>query len=689
MVCCLFSHESKNGKTSYGKMQVRKPRLQLIRHFFRMSFCNVTNDKFCVLAKWSKSAAFRHHAVFTSCPVWFDICPVFFLVRMTGFFMAFLRKDGMESMTPERRMSKNFVNRIRFCFIVIFAAACCANASIATFEDMNLPDQSFWNGSDGSGSFASGGITFSSNYNAAWESWDGFSYSNIHDSNSIDQYSAIAGSGQGGTSAYAISYIGFTQLPVITLSSETTVYGLYVTNNNVSYYDMLNGSMFSKKFGGNTGSDKDWFKLTITGKDKSGSQTGTVEFYLADYRFDDNSKDYIVNTWEYIDLTSLGKIKTLEFNLSSSDVGDWGMNTPAYFALDTVICRQQPDVNGPYTEAGINGYINSSNGQSADPQYAQAAINPIFKEWASKVVDYYQTAGVDYRWCDPNKSLGLATGNVNDIFSLGDLSREQVKAGEKPGRITLSFDEPFGDVNGYDFAVFENGLISLSTTDAGSVAGELLAELAFVEVSSDGNHFVRFPSVSLTEKPGKLFSTLDPSKVYNFAGKHTNAYNICTGTPFDLRELAANPDVISGLVDINNIRFVRIVDIPGTGDFYDQAVQNIDPNTDPNWASYKNNHPIFDEWNTSLLPLYPSSGFDLEAVGILNEQKLNADIDLNGIVDVNDFSLFVAAWHTSFGKPGWNSRCDLSVPKDNYIDMSDLEIFLSQWQLKENWFYKQ
>ncbi|MBN1972610.1 MAG: DUF4465 domain-containing protein [Sedimentisphaerales bacterium] len=574
----------------------------------------------------------------------------------------------------------------RISMIIVFTFTFVAKAKVATFEDMNLPDQSYWDGSDGSGSFTSGGISFSNNYNSEWESWDGFSCSNFSDSITIEQYNCIAGTGQGGTSHYAICYIGFTELPVITLSSEETVYGLYVTNNNTAYYSMLNGSKFSKKFGGSSGSDKDWFKLTVTGKDTNGVETGYIEFYLADYRFDDNNSDYIVNTWEYIDLTSLGKVKTLEFNLSSSDSGDWGMNTPAYFALDTILCQSQPAVKGPYTEAGINGYINPfDNGRHASPQDSQSVINPIFKSWATEAVDYYQTPGVDFRWSNPDKTLGPVTGNVNDIFSLGDLSRQQVKDGESPGWIILTFSEPFGDVNGYDFAVFENGLISESTTSAGSVAGELLAELAFVEVSSNGVDFARFPSVSLTEKPGSIFSTIQPDKVYNLAGKHSNAYDICTGTPFDLRELAAHPDVISGLVDINDVRYVRIVDIPGTGDFYDKAVEHIDLNTDPNWATYENNHPIFDEWDTTLLPLYPSSGFDLEAVGILNEQNYNADFDLNGVVDIDDFNIFVSAWHSSFGKSQWHGRCDLAVPKDNFIDIYDFEVFISQWMKKEKW----
>jgi hypothetical protein len=62
-----------------------------------------------------------------------------------------------------------------------------------------------------------------------------------------------------------------------------------------------------------------------------------VEFFLADYRFADNGLDYIVDSWEYVELASLGVVKSLEFGLSSSDAGALGMNTPGYFALDTVV----------------------------------------------------------------------------------------------------------------------------------------------------------------------------------------------------------------------------------------------------------------------------------------------------------------------------------------------------------------
>ena len=232
--------------------------------------------------------------------------------------------------------------RSLICLIIVLAIAGVSTAGIATFDDLSLLPESYWNGSadPNAGGFTSGSAWFNNNYNTIYYSWDGFAYSNITDTTTggIDgQYNAIAGGGQGGSVNYAIGYVGWAEPPTVTLNTEGIVDGLYVTNNNYAYYSMLNGDAFAKKFGGDSGDEPDWFLLTITGKDTSGVTTDTVNFYLADYRFADNKNDYIVNTWQYVDLTSLGTVKSLEFALSSSDVGQWGMNTPAYFALDTIV----------------------------------------------------------------------------------------------------------------------------------------------------------------------------------------------------------------------------------------------------------------------------------------------------------------------------------------------------------------
>jgi hypothetical protein len=338
---------------------------------------------------------------------------------------------------------------------------------------------------------------------------------------------------------------------------------------------------------------------------------------------------------------------------------------------------------GPYTETGVNGYI-GADFRHADPQLADqdpnVIVNPIFRGWATAVESYDPTPQeIEPQWTLPANALGPVTGDCYwGVVSLGDLNDMNLP----PGSITLSFAETIFDGNGYDFVVFENGIISNYDTSGSSVSGEMFSELGYVEVSSDGNNFARFPTVSLTPQPSGPYGylTMEISDRYNLAGKHPNANGICTGTPFDLSELTDGPNVVSGLVDINNINYVRIVDIPGSGDFNDSAIQYIDPNTLPVWDYYTVNHPIYDAWVT-----YGSGGIDLDAVGVLHEQQYAADINLDGMVDMFDFAIFASAWQSHFGQENWIARCDLASPKNYVIDMLDFTQFTAQWLQIEQW----
>ena len=78
-----------------------------------------------------------------------------------------------------------------------------------------------------------------------------------------------------------------------------------------------------------------------------------IDFYLADFRFDDNTLDYIVDQWTTVDLSGLTNAVELQFSLSSSDVGDFGMNTPAYFAVDHVtVSEENANVMGTVSRSG-------------------------------------------------------------------------------------------------------------------------------------------------------------------------------------------------------------------------------------------------------------------------------------------------------------------------------------------------
>jgi len=98
---------------------------------------------------------------------------------------------------------------------------------------------------------------------------------------------------------------------------------------------MKDGDAFSKKFGGISGNDPDYFKLSIA-RWVGGAVLDTFQFYLADFRFADNAQDYIIKNWTNISLFER-EMDSLSFSLSSSDNGDFGMNTPAYFCLDNLL----------------------------------------------------------------------------------------------------------------------------------------------------------------------------------------------------------------------------------------------------------------------------------------------------------------------------------------------------------------
>ena len=197
------------------------------------------------------------------------------------------------------------------------------------------------NGSGGSGGFASGPVFLNNDYNSTYGSWSGWSVSNSTDVTTpgyLNQYSAISAGGALESSTYFVaSAYGYPALPTITVSEDFDFDSLLVTNTTYAALSMQEGDAFAKKFGGETGDDPDYFLLTIEGFDSSNASVGTVDFYLADYRFADNSQDYLLSDWSVVDVSSLESSSSLVFSLSSSDVGTYGMNTPAYFAVDNLV----------------------------------------------------------------------------------------------------------------------------------------------------------------------------------------------------------------------------------------------------------------------------------------------------------------------------------------------------------------
>ena len=262
--------------------------------------------------------------------------------------------------------------------LALFLAAWAFAQDPATFEDVQLGSNGIWQPPIGSNEMSSGGWLFTNNTQNGY--WGGFTASNRTDLNQSGmnaQYTAASGCGYDGSTQYAVAYTMGVQTDVYAADGQShTVTGCYVTNNLWTYQDILQGGYGEQPYGGPTGNDPDWFKVTATGKNAGGQTVGTLDFYLADYRFANNEEDYVLNTWEWFDLSPLGNVATISFSLSSSRGSGYNMITPAYFCMDNfngggAAPDLPPYIVNPVSDVVFNEYPQTQqvnlNGVATDP----------------------------------------------------------------------------------------------------------------------------------------------------------------------------------------------------------------------------------------------------------------------------------------------------------------------------------
>ena len=275
-------------------------------------------------------------------------------------------------------------------------------------------------------------------------------------------------------------------------------------------------------------------------------------------------------------------------------VPDWPPSPPA----GPYAPGYNPHAGRPAPDVPIPGFVGPA-GDGVAPYGGQNLtqyVNPEFVEWASSVADYSPARPdtIESYYLDPTTSLGAVTGNVFDVVSLGDLSSSDIAEGVAPGSLTLGFDTPVADGPGPDFVVFGNAFFVRGK------AVRVFSKLAYVEVSSDGVNFARFPAVDLNPRPAQSswpYLVSDPTLIYNLFGKAVNGYGASWGEPFDLAELSQHPLATAGLLDLQNVRFVRLVAVVGNGEY------SVDAYGDP----------IYDPWPTTGSP-----GPEVQAIGVLN-----------------------------------------------------------------------
>lgn len=295
--------------------------------------------------------------------------------------------------------------------------ACAAVASaqtpdVATFENLALPDNSYWCGEltdddedmgFSMGEFASGDYSFNNFYWPDYYTWAFFAYSSrtektFKDIND-DQFNSVTGSGAGGSRIFGVafpaSYLGRTIMTVGNGLTPAVVPGMEIVNTAWVVDAILNGDGYEGKFV--TG---DWLKLILTGILED-EETVTREYYLADYTSDDPSDHYYIDTWTWIDMSVLGEVNEIEFSIDSSKKNAYGVTTPTYVCIDNVgISQESTGVNAIEAE-GFRAWITDA-GRHIAVGGAKGKINYIVSDLSGKIMD---TGSAEA----PNASLDLSS----------------------------------------------------------------------------------------------------------------------------------------------------------------------------------------------------------------------------------------------------------------------------------------
>ena len=218
-------------------------------------------------------------------------------------------------------------------------------ADAATFEEYTLPqgghkmvDQAWADGVETA--LYSGGYAFANVPNKAYNAFNGYVISADKSNEAtgeymIDQFRSAAGGAYEGDnfaiayySAPSSWYAGYKDPISLTYTAARTVTGFYVTNSAYTMDAILHGDYANEAFG-----EGDYLSLTIKGYNGE-TATGEVVFYLADYRSADESERFALKEWKWLDLSRLGAVTRLEFEMFTTKSDAYGFTTPTYFCLD-------------------------------------------------------------------------------------------------------------------------------------------------------------------------------------------------------------------------------------------------------------------------------------------------------------------------------------------------------------------
>jgi uncharacterized protein DUF4465/type IX secretion system substrate protein len=259
---------------------------------------------------------------------------------------------------------KKLVLSIAMLSSALTASAQTPTTQISTFEDVtNLPNfhNKVYNDSTGGGGFTSRNAFFptqwDTSYGGYWSTgWAASTYYDTTTAGYPNLYGCAAYKGYANSNTFAVgTTAGNLTIRLTDSLIGKTVSGVYVCNSTYAYKSMKNGDTFGDT--AFSAKNKDWFKLTIRNYHGGVLAADSAEVYLADFRYADTTNNYILKTWMWVDLTSLGNTDSLVFFLHSTENNTYGMMTPAFFCIDNLTLSTHLDTTG----LGIKNYLSEND----------------------------------------------------------------------------------------------------------------------------------------------------------------------------------------------------------------------------------------------------------------------------------------------------------------------------------------
>lgn len=237
--------------------------------------------------------------------------------------------------------------------ILLDGAAARADLITVTFEGLGGISGLNQTNNQTDPGFSQGGAFFNNSYTSSFGGiWSGWSLSSkvdnvpvvppaldyLHQYGAYTPINAAGGTGATGSITYAVANNFSTGDAYINLPAGLSAVSLDLANSVYTASAILHGDAFARAF-----DDGDFFRIDIfgfAGLGATGSQTGSTSFYLADYR---DGKSFVLDNWATIDLGGLGDAKSIGFNLVTTDIGQFGPNTPLYFVADNLVLSSVPE----------------------------------------------------------------------------------------------------------------------------------------------------------------------------------------------------------------------------------------------------------------------------------------------------------------------------------------------------------